>query len=129
MIGPRWSIVHSFYAQVGGFCVPSRDGNNNGETHQRRDGYINLASIEVLIRRKHLQSSSLISRQDIEDKGKADVFAKMIALAQTIWLVLQCVARSIRHLPITTLEIGALAYVPCTILVAYLWWHKTHGCE
>ena len=59
----------------------------------------------------------LIAKEDIEDKVKADILVKMAALVQIRWLVLQSIARFIQHLHTTTLEISALAYVPCTIFV------------
>ncbi|KAI9868524.1 MAG: hypothetical protein M1813_005968 [Trichoglossum hirsutum] len=121
-IGQRWSIAHSFYAQMGGFHLKCPGGG--AEAQQRKTGYVDANTIELLIRQGHLGVYDLVRREDIEDKGKADIFIKMLAIVQTLWFVLQCIARFIQHLSVTTLEVSALAYVPCTVIVVFFWWHK-----
>jgi hypothetical protein len=65
-------------------------------------------------------------KKKLEDKGKAGALVKTLAILQILWLVIQCGARLAQHLPLTTLEISTLAYVPCTILIYYLWWDKPY---
>ena len=120
VIQQKWSLTHSFYAEMGGFCLVNEDR----AIQQREYVYVDADSIRLLVQRRHLRANDLIRKEEIEDKGKADLFVKMVALVQTLWLVLQCIARFVQHLPITTLEISALAYIPCTIFLVILWWHK-----
>ena len=47
---------------------------------------------------------------EIKDKGKSDWFAKSLVLVQTSWFVMQRIARAIKYLPVTHLEIVTLAY-------------------
>jgi hypothetical protein len=68
----------------------------------------------------------LKKKKKLEDKGKAGALVKTLAILQILWLVIQCGARLAQHLPLTTLEISTLAYVPCTILIYYLWWDKPY---
>jgi len=60
-----------------------------------------------------LRSSKYIftmpTTEEIGDKGKSDGLAKAIVIVQTLWFVLQCIARGVRGLPITELEIVTLA--------------------
>ena len=50
------------------------------------------------------------TEEEIKDKGEGNWLAKAFVLIQTTWFVVQCIARAIRHLPVTELEIGSLAY-------------------
>ena len=61
---------------------------------------------------------------DIKDKGKSDWLAKSLVLLQTSWFVMQCIARAIKHLPVTHLEIVTLAYAAMNFVVYIYWWNK-----
>ena len=71
-------------------------------------------------------SESIImpTEEEIKDKGKSDWLAKSLVLLQTSWFVLQCIARAIRHLPITHLEIITLAYAAMNFVIYIFWWNK-----
>jgi hypothetical protein len=120
--GSRWSLVHSFYASMGGFRLRWRQN----EEDDAKDVHLAAGSIAFLFAQNWLSAENFISKEDIQDKGKADNLVKTVALLQASWLVLQCIARAVQHLPITTLEISALAYVPCALFVSYLWWPKPY---
>ncbi|QIW97344.1 hypothetical protein AMS68_002862 [Peltaster fructicola] len=110
----EWSLRHAFYADMGGFLLKTTD---------RECFPVNSVHIHWLVEHKHIPFPST-TRAEIEDKSKADVFAKSITLMQTSWFLLQCFGRWAQHLPITTLELGTLAFVFCTIPTYYFWWHK-----
>ena len=55
-------------------------------------------------------SFAMLTKEEIKDKGKSDWLAKSLVLLQTSWFVMQCIARGIKHLPVTHLEIVTLAY-------------------
>ena len=61
---------------------------------------------------------------DIKDKGKSDWLAKSVVLLQTSWFVMQCIARAIKHLPVTHLEIVTLAYAAMNFVIYIFWWNK-----
>jgi hypothetical protein len=65
-----------------------------------------------------------VSVKEIEDKSKGDAFVKGTALLQVLWLVVQVIARGIKHLPVSQIEIAVIAYVACTILTYLLSWSK-----
>lgn len=52
--------------------------------------------------------------EEIWDKSKADLFAKVVASFQMAGLVAQVTARGLQHLPITLLEISTVALITCT---------------
>ncbi|KAF7971480.1 hypothetical protein HWV62_21000 [Athelia sp. TMB] len=60
----------------------------------------------------------------LSDRSKGDVLSKGIAILQTIWFVIQCIARLAEHLPITNLEVMTLAYTVMTVAMYIAWWDK-----
>jgi len=66
----------------------------------------------------------------INDHSKADGFAKGIALLQTLWFIVQCVARfSDRHLVLTELELVTAALAVLSLVMYALWWNKPFNAE
>ena len=61
---------------------------------------------------------------DIEDKSKADILAKGFVAVQTLWFVTQCIARRVRGLTITELELVTFAFAAFNGITYYLWWNK-----
>jgi hypothetical protein len=113
-----WHSIHSFYAIMGGFRFA--DG-----THDKRikalDPRENFESFQDMLL---AHRSSLPSKEEIEDKSKADAFVKGFAVLQSCWLVGQCIARACYHLPISELELSTCGFVACTIISYRYWWHK-----
>ncbi|KFZ10671.1 hypothetical protein V502_07989 [Pseudogymnoascus sp. VKM F-4520 (FW-2644)] len=60
----------------------------------------------------------------ITAENKTDSLSKLIVVLQVSWFTTQCISRAAEKLPITQLEIGALAFVGCTMLTTAFWWHK-----
>ncbi|KAK0432188.1 hypothetical protein EV421DRAFT_2040825 [Armillaria borealis] len=65
-----------------------------------------------------------ISLETIEDKSKGDALSKTVSILQISWFIMQCIARAIQHLPITLLEMTALAFAGLSIITYCLWWYK-----
>ncbi|PBK58763.1 hypothetical protein ARMSODRAFT_946152, partial [Armillaria solidipes] len=65
-----------------------------------------------------------ISPETIEDKSKGDALSKTFSILQISWFIVQCVARAIQHLPITLLEMTALAFAGLSMIMYFLWWYK-----
>jgi hypothetical protein len=70
-----------------------------------------------------------MSKEEINDLSKADVFTKLFACVQSIWLVVQSIARVSVGLPITQLELATIALVFCALIMYALWWNKPFGVE
>ena len=69
-------------------------------------------------------SFAMLTKEEIKDKGKSDWLAKSLVLLQTSWFVMQCIARGIKHLPVTHLEIVTLAYAAINFAIYIFWWNK-----
>ena len=67
---------------------------------------------------------TMLTKAEIEDRGKSDWLAKSLVLLQTSWFVIQCIAWGINHLPLTHLEIIMLAYAAMNFVIYIFWWYK-----
>jgi len=118
-VGANWTMTHSFFAQMGGFSVSS-----TSRADASKAGWVGATTILALVNDGRMDPSEIPTRPTIEDKGKADSLVKVVALVQALWLLVQCIARAVQHLPITTIEIATVAYIPCAVLISFFWWHK-----
>ena len=69
-------------------------------------------------------SFTLLTKEEIKNKGKSDWLTKSLVLLQTSWFVMQCIAWGIEHLPVTHLEIVTLVYAAMNFVIYIFWWNK-----
>lgn len=76
-----------------------------------------------------VKSRSLVppTVDELGDRSKGDSLSKTIAVTQTLWFVVQCIARRAQDLATTNLEIVTLAYTVITVAMYAAWWHKPLG--
>lgn len=115
----NWTIVHAFYANAGGFIL---------ETGDCPAFPINAKSIFYL-RSTGWIDSPTITRENIWDRSKADLFAKGFAAFQTSWLLVQCVARAVQKIAISPLELFTIAFILPTIATAFFWANKPQNVD
>ncbi|TVY76016.1 hypothetical protein LSUE1_G006257, partial [Lachnellula suecica] len=115
----EWTMVHSFYAGMGGFIVPPLvfpgDEDSGDILTLIARGVALLASCG------HLPN---IVKEDIEDKNKADSLAKSLVIIQALWMVIQVLGRLVVGVPVTLLEVNTLGHVLCALVIYLLWWNK-----
>lgn len=123
-----WTVVHSYFAQMGGLAYMDR-WDVNCDAHTKVHRYFVLTASKLSTRYKwhafntHPLQNLVLGKDDIEDKSKADSFVKSIAVFQIASLVLNVIARAIKRLPITQLEIATIAFAFMAILTyATNWW-------
>jgi hypothetical protein len=68
-----------------------------------------------------------ITRGEIDDKSKGDVFVRLIAIGQIGWIVIQIIVRGARGLPISQLEIAVVAFAACAISMYVVNWKRPKG--
>ncbi|KAK0197619.1 hypothetical protein F5146DRAFT_888456, partial [Armillaria mellea] len=56
--------------------------------------------------------------------SKGDALSKTISIIQISGFIAQCIARVTQRLPITLLEMTALAFAGISITTYCLWWYK-----
>jgi hypothetical protein len=112
----EWDITHGFYAEMGGFAVQFDD-----KTYYT----LEFNQISWLIETGNLTIHDLtVSKEDIQDRSKANLFTKSVTCLQASWLVLQCIARTAQHLPVSQLELATCSYVACALITYWFWRDK-----
>lgn len=123
LTNPTWSVVHSYYAQMGGIlCLHTHEGRDD------LDGCFPFTSPAMIwafdwADGQHPLKNFSLRREDIQDKSKADWFAKGISILQITWTILNVTVRGVTGLPVAQLEITAFAFAVMAIGI-YLanWW-------
>ncbi|KAL3417638.1 hypothetical protein PVAG01_10648 [Phlyctema vagabunda] len=120
-----WTKVHAFYADMGGFVLRTRNERDDGHTFSLR----HLVSEEVLHLRESGKLDKLpdIHKDMINALSKGDVFVKILAIFEILWLAVEVMFRIGYDLPISQLEITACAFCSTTIVTYILWWTKPQG--
>ena len=117
----RWTIVHGFYAGMGGFVFDTVDENLPLYIPDSKSLSVTGEGILGLAKLGHLPDIPL---DFILDKSKADNITKTLVIIQATWLLIQCISRLAAHLPLTLLEINTVAHVICVFGIYCLWWKK-----
>ncbi|CCA74337.1 hypothetical protein PIIN_08290 [Serendipita indica DSM 11827] len=63
---------------------------------------------------------------ELQDRCKSDELAKFLVIVQTLWFIVQCVARKVNKLPLTELEVITLGYTLLTVSMYIAWWDKPY---
>lgn len=117
----KWTVVHSYYAQMGGFIFP----------HVVYDAFSTITASHLtrwLIWHKkenknHPFMHLILGRADIQDKSKADWLLKSLSILQGAWIIINVIVRHVTKLPISQIEITTVAFAIMAVLT-YLanWW-------
>ena len=111
---------------MGGFHLFKRSseetGNNDRCKSEEDDEPLHPLMASDLSR--YSESFTMPTEAEIKDRGKSDWLAKSLVILQTSWFVIQCIARGIKHLPVTHLEIVTLAYAAMNFVIYVFWWNK-----
>ncbi|KIM28246.1 hypothetical protein M408DRAFT_23950 [Serendipita vermifera MAFF 305830] len=141
---PGWTITQGFFVVMGGFHLfqlpadtqlPYKTEEISGFVVQageqsRRDA-VPLCPLEFEDFSDDIYILDITAPTEIElkDRGKSDALTKIIVLVQTLWFVVQCIARGTQHLPLTELEIVTLAYAMLNFFIYIFWWNKPRNVE
>ncbi len=71
-----------------------------------------------------LQSLAKVRAVDIKDRSKKDAISKALAIFHLFWFVVHCCARYFLKLPVTLLELFALALAVQSVISYAAWWDK-----
>ena len=110
---------HAFFADMGGFHLQSPDFPTFPVDGQQ---------LIYLVDQNHIQYPD-VDQDTIQDKNKADGFARAVTLTQIAWFSVQCIARAIQRLPVSTFELSTLAFIFCSLNMFFFWYHKPLDVE
>lgn len=109
-------MVYSHYVTMGGFAVDVEDIHNKLDV-------VTLSPDCVLYLARYGYFCK-VQESDIEDKSKADTFAKAIVCIQVLWIVGQAIERKATGYPLTLLEIHTIVHAACALVMYGLWIQK-----
>jgi hypothetical protein len=112
---------------MGGFHLfrrPAGEPGQNVNSFIPNENDIPLHPLSINALRDGEFEYTMPTEKEIKDRGKSNWLAKALVLVQTTWFVMQCIARGIRHLPVTELEIVTLAYATMSFGIYLFWWDK-----
>ncbi|KAJ9640402.1 hypothetical protein H2201_002552 [Coniosporium apollinis] len=110
----EWTLRHAFFADMGGVVLAAPDGALVP---------VNAYQVLYLVKEGYMPMPQ-ISLKAIDDKDKANGFARLIVVLQTVWFVSKCIGRAAQGLAVTTFELTTLAFVFCTLATFFCWRHK-----
>ena len=70
-----------------------------------------------------------VTEKEIQDRSKANALSKGLAIGQTTWFILQCIARAVQGLDITQLELLTVALAFLNAFMYIFWWNKPFDVE
>ena len=109
-----WTRAHSFFLIMGGFTL--HEGGKPVRVLEAKE-------LEELSEAGKIEWPT-ITKEEIADRSKGDCLSKTIVLLQTIWFIIQCIARLKYRLSITHLEVVTFSFSIFTGIIYYLWLHK-----
>ncbi|KAF8511400.1 hypothetical protein BU17DRAFT_97222 [Hysterangium stoloniferum] len=90
---------------------------------QDAKGTLTPEQLEKLLGERRIDFPA-ISRAEIWDRSKGDALSKGLVIAQTTWFIIQCVARKVKGLDTTQMELVTLAFATLNGVMYFLWWDK-----
>lgn len=110
----NWTMTHAFFAGMGGFLFASPGSEMfpiDAEQLFRliNDGFIVYPDLDV---------------EEIQDKSKTEGMARMIAVLQAVWFLINCIIRVAQHLTLTTLELTTLSFILIFFATSFCWKNK-----
>jgi hypothetical protein len=110
-----WTMVHGFYADMGGFVLHGPG----------IEAPCPVDALQLLFLLKHeCIEYPRIAKEDINDRNKSDGFARCIAVFQAVWMVVNCLTRVAQGLTMTTLELTTLSFILVFFVTSFCWYHK-----
>jgi hypothetical protein len=110
-------LIAGYYIVMGGLVVDVREFHDEyTRVTITPEGILQLAEAGVFFE---------ILDEDINDKSKADIFAKAIVIFQVIWMIVQTCGRLANKLPVTVLEGHTLVHVATALAMYVLWFNKS----
>jgi hypothetical protein len=109
-------MVYAHYVGMGGFAIDVQDIHNSLDSVTiTRQGVKYMARLGYLCK---------VKTCDIEDKSKANKFAKGLFCVQVAWVISQAIERRATGFTITLLEIHTIVHAVSALLMDALWFRR-----
>src|SRR5260221_11997074 len=125
----KWTMAHGHLVVMGGISTVDPLFENDGQVDPRSPVLTFDRYTKTEERTRLDQKLRKVSEEDIKDRSKGDILSKLIAITQTTWFILQCIARGQQKLTLTELELVTLALASLNAITYVFWWHKPLGVQ
>src|SRR5258708_11967208 len=122
-------MAHGHLLAMGGIITVDPSVEDNGQVDLRSPVLTFERYTKTEERTRLDRKLCKISEEDIKDRSKGDILSKLIAITQTTWFILQCIARGQQKLTLTELELVTLALASLNAITYVFWWHKPLGVQ
>ena len=131
-------MAHGHLVVMGGISTVDPSFSNDGQVDPRSpvltfERHIKTGERKLQTsgeeRKILVQKLRKINEEDIKDRSKSDILSKLIAITQTTWFILQCIARGQQKLTLTELELVTLTLASLNAVTYLFWWHKPLGVQ
>ncbi|KAL2157859.1 hypothetical protein VTH06DRAFT_4912 [Thermothelomyces fergusii] len=112
--GREWTLVHGFFADMGGFTLVSPD---------YPPFPVNAEQLHYLVKHGHVDFPD-ITKDDIKAMSKTDSLSKLIVLWQVLWFSASELERARQGFPMTTFELTALSFALTMVVTSLCWYAK-----
>ncbi|KAH8898911.1 hypothetical protein GQ53DRAFT_635171 [Thozetella sp. PMI_491] len=109
----EWTMRMAFFADMGGFVLCANES---------KPFPLNAKQLHWLVVNKHIPYPKA-AQGEVWDKSKQDRLARVISTFQVGYLIVDCIARAVQNLAITTLELNTLGIV--VYLIGQKKWRTT----
>jgi hypothetical protein len=110
--------------------APGSAGNFKIDGENILDSYIVSGETICWLRQKGvIKRLPGITSAEIHDRGKSNIFAKVVAAAQVLWMAMQAIARTVKGLSVSPLELMTTAFSVCAILTYLFLLQKPQGVQ
>ncbi|TFK49646.1 hypothetical protein OE88DRAFT_1632974 [Heliocybe sulcata] len=116
-----WSRTHGFFALMGGYVLCYEDGKEEVLDADANHDFLDFFKSE--------DSCTRLTEEELADKGKKDWLSKTFAVVQTVWFVLQCIARAVEGRALSEMEVGTCAFAFFSAVTYGLWWNKPQAVK
>lgn len=107
-------MAHGYFLIMGGFVLMKGEEDLGTLSYDLFDKLHEDGDIEF----------PSLTKEELEDRSKGDPLSKAMAILQSLWFIIQCIARGAQGLAITELEIVTLAFCSLTGAMYFFWWSK-----
>lgn len=118
-----WSREQAFFVVMGGFAFNHSYINEHGKEEQLRS-VLTVDGYELMRRARYAPQ---LTRDDVNERSKADIIAKVVVVTQVTWFAVQVAGRLAAGLAVTALEVHTIVHVGCAIFMYILWWSKPYS--
>ncbi|KLO11913.1 hypothetical protein SCHPADRAFT_891194 [Schizopora paradoxa] len=126
----QFTIVHGFYATMGGFQLDVRDSRTGEPFENTTFERTRLSTNGVrFLMGQYTELLTVPTIESIKERAKSNSLGKAVLALQVVWFIVNCASRLAENLPLSLMEVSTLAHGLCTLLTYFAWWSKPFNVD